>query len=111
MELLEFGRDTPCPACGITLEIRSVCHEAHGDLEVRAVTHGAPASGPEVGGNGVDHLHVVCPGCRWTGYMRVAMETLLHGDAEGPACGQHPEPNAGPTAGGAMPSVPTGDPG
>lgn len=60
--LLPFGRDTPCPACGIALEIVKVCEERHPDMV------------PEPAGPGgrLEHLHVVCSGCGWSAYMEVA---------------------------------------
>ena len=63
MELLAFDRDTPCPACGIRVEIGGVCRARHRD----SATHGsAEAPAP--------HLHVACPGCGWAGYMRTASD-------------------------------------
>jgi hypothetical protein len=74
-ELIPFGRDVPCPACGIALEIRRVCTEPHPDLD-------ADAAGP---GGRLEHLHVECPGCGWSGYMSTAREhrtRSTHGDPE-----------------------------
>ena len=64
MELLPFDRDLPCPACGIRLEIVGVCREPHPDL-VPSVSPGTPS----------EHLHVACPGCGWSAYMRTAAAT------------------------------------
>jgi predicted RNA-binding Zn-ribbon protein involved in translation (DUF1610 family) len=61
MELLPFDRDTPCPACGIRMDIGRACREAHADLPARSGT--SPLTG---------HLHVECPGCGWAGYMELA---------------------------------------
>ena len=61
-ELIPFGRDVPCPACGIALEIRRVCAEPHPDLAVDL----------EGAGGGLEHLHAECPGCGWSGYMATA---------------------------------------
>ena len=61
MELLPFDRDLPCPACGIRLAIVGVCREPHRDL-----VHSSVSDAP------VEHLHVACPGCAWSGYMQTA---------------------------------------
>ncbi len=61
-ELIPFGRDVPCPACGIALEIRSVCPEPHPDLDM----------GVAAGVTRLEHLHVECAGCGWSGYMATA---------------------------------------
>ena len=61
MEPLPFDRDLPCPACGIRLEILGVCRETHPDL--------VPSGGPDAPS---EHLHVACPGCGWSAYMRTA---------------------------------------
>ncbi len=63
MELLPFDRDLPCPACGIRLEIIRVCGEPHPDL-VYVSGQDAP----------LEHLHVACPGCRWSAYMQTATQ-------------------------------------
>ncbi len=60
IELLPFDREAPCPACGIALEIERVCAASHPDLP-------APP-----GVTRLEHLHVACPGCGWSGYMAVA---------------------------------------
>ncbi len=65
MELLEFDRETPCPACGIRMEIDRVCREPHDDLEADQAAAASPA-----------HLHVGCPGCGWSGYMKPASPDL-----------------------------------
>jgi hypothetical protein len=61
MELLEFDRETPCPACGIRIEVDRVCRDPHDDLSLGREGPPSPA-----------HLHVVCPGCAWSGCMRTA---------------------------------------
>ena len=61
MELLEFDRETPCPACGIRMEVDRVCREPHDDLD----------TGGESAPSAV-HLHVGCPGCGWSAYMKPA---------------------------------------
>ncbi len=61
-ELIAFGRDVPCPACGIAVEIRRVCAERHPDLAV-------DPGGPD---DRLEHLHVECPGWGWSGYMATA---------------------------------------
>ncbi len=61
MELFAFDRDLPCPACGIRIEIGVVCREPHRDL----------VSSGEARPSAV-HLHVACPGCGWSAYMRTA---------------------------------------
>ena len=67
MEPLPFDRDLPCPACGIRLEIVGVCREPHPDL----VASGGPGTPSE-------HLHVACPGCGWSAYMRTAAAGVDH---------------------------------
>ncbi len=59
---LPFSREAPCPACGIALETRKVCREAH------AGPVGDMGAGPPP----AEHLHVACPGCGWTGLMATA---------------------------------------
>lgn len=60
--ILPFDRDTPCPACGIALEVVMVCWQPHTDLVPDLADPARP----------VEHLHVACPGCGWSAYMRVA---------------------------------------
>ncbi len=62
-EILPFARDAPCPACGISLEIRAVCRDPHPDL---------PAPSDLDDTRLREHLHVACPGCGWFGYMQPA---------------------------------------
>ena len=61
MDLLDFDRETPCPACGIRVQIDRVCRDEHDDLNAGGERDRPPA-----------HLHVACPGCGWSGYMRTA---------------------------------------
>ena len=79
MELLPFDRDLPCPACGIRLAIIRVCREPHPDL-VYASGQDAP----------LEHLHVACPGCAWSGYMQTA---AVHAGLVPPPAGAHASPD------------------
>jgi len=84
VELLEFDRETPCPACGIRMDIGRVCREPHDDLDPGRERAPSPT-----------HLHVGCPGCGWSGYMKPAMPDppLTHrAQAPGPPpAGEIPE--------------------
>ncbi len=85
-ELLPFDRDTPCPACGIQLEIERLCREAH------------PVSGEAPTQPWPEHLHLRCPGCAWAGVMATAGNTAARADHSG---GGGPTP--GPAPGRAAP--------
>jgi hypothetical protein len=72
-QILPFDRDTPCPACGIGLDVVKVCRQPHPGLEPD------PARPPTP----IEHLHVACPGCGWSACMRVAGPEIPPAAADG----------------------------
>ena len=70
-ELLPFDHDTPCPACGIQLQVERLCREAH-PVPGEAPTEPWP-----------EHLHLRCPGCAWAGVMATAGNPEARADHSG----------------------------
>ena len=57
LQLLPFDREAACPACGIQLGIVGLCRATHGTIA-----------------DGMEHLHVACPGCGWETVMETASQ-------------------------------------